>query len=82
MAVLGQYFALAIHGDPPLGESVTALDGKTVRHRAGEESHTGTVKGASAADADFVWVRWHCLGDEHWGLHRIEDLEEASHGTE
>src|SRR5258705_230110 len=75
-AVLHQYAALAINGEPTLAKGTTEMDGKPVRHRAGEE-YSGVVLGPSLVP-DFVWVRWGPPeADTHLGLHRLTDLEET-----
>ncbi|QDH91783.1 hypothetical protein SEA_PHRAPPUCCINO_108 [Mycobacterium phage Phrappuccino] len=70
--LLQQYTALHLQGTPPLGEGATELDGKTVYHRE-DPDQTGTVVGPSRIDG-FAWVHW----TDHYGLHRITDLQEAS----
>jgi hypothetical protein len=73
--ILHHYMAAVINGEPGMGSGSTALDGKHVRHRTGED-YSGVVLGP-ARIPDFAWVRWEPEGTKsHLGLHRLTDLGE------
>lgn len=76
-----QLLALRLTGQPLMGEGSSALDGRTVSHRDGEDwgHRYGVVLGPSQLP-DFVWVRWGTTGP--LGLHRITDLTEKKENND
>jgi len=70
---LHQYVAVVLSGDnnPTIASGSTELDGKRVRHRAGEE-YEGVVLGPAVLSG-FVWVSWE-TPDTFSGMHRLADL--------